>query len=200
MRFLRSTLGSVLLVLGFGGVALAAGVWLRGHTQPTAPPAPKVLELHGGVPAESVTVAETPADPARRPEYAFTDLDGTPRRLSDFDGQIVIVNFWATWCPPCLHEIPGFIELQAKYAEKGVRFVGIALDDTDNVKRFAGEVSLNYPTAHGQESALDLMKAFGNKRGGLPYTVLVNREGVMTYRKAGELTLEDAEALILSHL
>ena len=81
----------------------------------------------------------------------------------------MVINFWATWCAPCLVEIPFFVEAQNAYGPSGLQFVGVALDDSDKVKTFAADMAMNYPTAHGQQNALDLMRAYGNKTGGLPF-------------------------------
>ncbi|MCP4044224.1 MAG: TlpA family protein disulfide reductase, partial [Gammaproteobacteria bacterium] len=64
-----------------------------------------------------------------RPEFSLNDLTGTPRRVREWDGRLLFVNFWATWCPPCLREIPTFIELQDRYGSRGLQFLGVAVQD-----------------------------------------------------------------------
>ena len=71
-----------------------------------------------------------------RPGFELKDLDGELRNANEWNGQVMVVNFWATWCPPCRKEMPAFIELQEKYGSLGLQFVGIALDDAQKVEDF----------------------------------------------------------------
>ena len=112
---------------------------------------------------------------------------------------MLVLNFWATWCPPCLHEIPGFIALQDQYADRGVQFLGVAIDDGEKVRAFATEMGINYPTLHGQMDAIEVMAAYGNKSGGLPYTVVIDRSGQIVARHPGVLE-QDAAATLLEQL
>lgn len=170
-------------------IAFAGGYWMRMHVDggPTA-----------DVPVAMTQWQASADEPTRRrPDFEFIDQDDVQRRMSHYDGKLVVVNFWATWCPPCLHEIPVFIEFQSRYAERGLQFIGVALDDTDNVRAFVREVGLNYPTAHGQQqSAFQIMADFGNRTGGLPFTVFVDRQGDITFRKVGPVTEAELEALV----
>ena len=175
--------GAGLMVRGLGDAdpAAVAETGPSGSGVSTSSP-----ELAGGVDAVS----------AQRPAFDFVDQQGTARDVSDWDGQVVVVNFWATWCAPCLIEIPYFIAQQERLGDKGLQFVGVALDDSDKVKAFVDEIGMNYPTAHGQQNALDLMRAYGNKTGGLPFTAFVGRDGNIAFRKAGVLTEEELEEVI----
>jgi thiol-disulfide isomerase/thioredoxin len=138
--------------------------------------------------APAVEEARAAAASARRPDFAFPDQHGRLRRLADWDGKVVVVNFWATWCAPCLEEIPILIELQEAYAERGVQFVGVAVDELEPVREYAGRVGLNYPTAQGDAAALDVMRRFGNRKGGLPFTAFVDRRGGIAHRHTGPIT------------
>jgi thiol-disulfide isomerase/thioredoxin len=159
------------------GVALAGGIYVRGLLESAAPPMIVVKP----------TVTET-GDMGRRPDFTLPDEQGVPRGISEWDGKVVVLNFWATWCPPCLHEIPMFMEVQESYAGRGVQFLGVAIDDLDNVKEFTRRVGLNYPTLHGQVAAIQVSQAYGNTQGGLPYTVVIDRQGNIAARHAGALT------------
>ena len=130
----------------------------------------------------------------RRPDFQFVDLDGVQRRMAHWDGSVVVVNFWATWCSPCLTEVPELIELQSKYRHRGVHFVGLALDELEAVRAYAREVSLNYPTAVGDAPLLELMGSFGNTGGVLPFTALVSRGGQVVERYAGLVATDTLEA------
>lgn len=142
---------------------------------------------HGGVRAPAVMEKEeTP-----RPDFEFNDLTtGQKVPASAWDGQVVLFNFWAAWCPPCRREIPGFNEVRELYHDDGFEVVGIAVDEREPVVDFLEELGdITYPqliqtdAAHGMR----VMRQFGNESGGLPYSVLVDRRRMMKYVKAGEL-------------
>jgi thiol-disulfide isomerase/thioredoxin len=126
----------------------------------------------------------------------FLDLAGQRRRLSDWRGQALVCNFWATWCPPCVEEMPLLARTRKKYASKSVEFVGIALDSTDKVGEFIRRLGVDYPILIAESSALDLMKKLGNRSGGLPFTVFLNSKGVITHKKLGAVTEQDLESLV----
>ncbi|MEK7990151.1 MAG: TlpA disulfide reductase family protein [Thiotrichaceae bacterium] len=129
------------------------------------------------------------------PSFSLPDLDGVERHSSEWTGKILIVNFWASWCPPCIREIPGFVRLQEKYAEQ-VQFVGIALDQKAPVEAFVKRTKMNYPVLISERKGVTLSKEFGNKRGGLPFTAVINLNGVIVNRHLGELSETRLEALI----
>ena len=105
---------------------------------------------------------------------SLNDSSGKPQRLSMWRGQPLVVNFWATWCPPCREEMPAFSRLQSKYAASGVRFVGIALDTPENVAAFIQKVPVSYPLLMGDAEGLELTQQLGNTRLALPYTVVLD--------------------------
>ncbi len=134
------------------------------------------------------------------PPFALPDLDGQIRRSDEWAGKVMVVNFWATWCPPCRREMPAFVELQKRYANEGVVFVGIALDEASKAAAFADQVGVDYPILVGDESAIETARAFGNRFGALPYTAVVDRRGNIRYTHRGEVTEEALEAEIRSLL
>lgn len=123
-----------------------------------------------------------------RPEYELPDVDGKTHRPGEWDGKVVLVNFWATWCPPCRKEMPGFVRMKAKYAAQGFDIIGIAIDQPEAVAAFAKEMHLNYTTLHGQANASLVSRDYGDSAGALPYSVLLDRKGNIRYTTAGELT------------
>ena len=140
-----------------------------------------------------------PAIGLQRPEFAAMDLDGRLRNIKEWDGKLILLNFWATWCPPCKREIPDFIELQKSYGEQGFQVIGIAIDDSDAVNKFATMVGMNYPTMVVQAEGIELAKRYGNGIGALPYTVIINRNGEISNTIRGELNKIHAKALLKSH-
>jgi len=144
--------------------------------------------------ANAISAPPAPPVTDRRPDFQFVDLDGVHRRMAHWDGRVVVVNFWATWCSPCLTEVPEFIALQSRYRNRGVRFVGLALDDLETVRAYAKEVSLNYPTAVGDAPLLELMRGFGNPNQVLPFTALVSPGGQVVERYAGLVARDTLEA------
>ena len=158
-------------------------------------------------PAPVAVVVSSAATPApaeltagdRRPDFTLPDTEGVLRSVSEWDGKLLFINFWATWCPPCLEEIPAFVRLQAAYAARGVQFLGVALDDVDNVRRFMAQQRMNYPSLHGERDAIALGKRYGNRIGALPYTVLVGPDGTVLRTHQGILEETEARRLIEEH-
>lgn len=135
-----------------------------------------------------------------RPDFSLPDLAGKTRAMSEWDGKVTVVNFWATWCPPCKRELPAFIELQRLYGEQGVQFIGIAIDNKEQVIAYSDNVGITYPTLLGEVDAVAVSRLFGNRLDALPYTVIINRKGNIALVQRGELTREVAEQTIKSLL
>ena len=135
-----------------------------------------------------------------RPEFSLPDLNGRLRSINEWDGKVIALNFWATWCPPCLEEIPEFVLLQAKYQADGLQFIGIALQQPDAVRQFVKEHGMNYPVLTGETEVIKLAESYGNHIGALPYTVVIDRNGLVAYVKPGPLSREQAESVITSLL
>lgn len=138
--------------------------------------------------------------PGQRPAFSLLDTDGVAQAVSQWDGKLLVLNFWATWCAPCLHEIPIFIDLQHEYQTQGLQFVGIAIDHPDRVREFSSEIGMNYPTLHGQADAIEVGKLYGNTIGGLPYTVVIARDRRIVLVKSGPFEREEIEQAIRRYL
>ena len=133
---------------------------------------------------------------ATRPEFAMQDIDGRIRNIRDWDGKVILLNFWATWCPPCRKEMPDFIELQNEYGEQGLQIIGVAMDDETSVRAFADEIGVNYPLMAGDNETIELARRYGNTVGALPFTAIINRDGIITSTFAGELSKARALAAL----
>ncbi len=119
----------------------------------------------------------------RAPAWTLKDLDGNEVTSAQFRGKVMVVDFWATWCPPCRAEIPGYIELQKKYGKDGLVIVGVSLDQkgAEHVKKFVQTQGINYPVVLGDE---EVVKAFGGVEA-IPTTFLIDRAGEIRDRKVG---------------
>jgi peroxiredoxin len=132
----------------------------------------------------------------RTPHFQLQDIDGRLRDSSEWQGKILVLNFWATWCPPCREETPGFVELQRSYGERGVQFVGIAIDDAEEVRHFMDGFGVNYPMLMGNLEIVALSREMGNRLEALPFTVISDRHGFIVKRYMRGLTREDVETVI----
>ncbi len=131
-----------------------------------------------------------------RPAFSLPDLDGVVHEVGEWDGRILAINFWATWCPPCRKEIPEFVAMQRKYADRGLQFLGVALEQPEPVREFVAEYHMNYPVLVGEMEVIKVAEAYGNLVGALPYTVIVGRDGKIAFVHAGPLSTEQAEAAL----
>lgn len=166
-----------LLMVIVAVLALAGGYWLS-------------QQNHPGSQAPVDTAARGPVD------FTLPQLDGPDRALRDWRGRVVVVNFWATWCPPCREEIPMLVQLQRQRGAEGLQILGVAIDTPDNVRAFHQAVAMNYPILMGGDAGIDLMQNFGNISGSLPYTVIVDRDGSITARKLGQLHRAELEQML----
>ena len=157
-----------------GGVAVAAAAagagvaWWRSQPQAMGPSAE--LQLWG-------QIFETP--------------DGKPFAMADWKGKSVLLNFWATWCPPCVKEMPMLSAFAAQQAQHGIQVIGLAVDKSEAVHRFLQRQPVQYPVAMAMQGGLGLTRSLGNLQGGLPFTVLFDAKGQVQQRKIGELSSED---------
>jgi thiol-disulfide isomerase/thioredoxin len=119
---------------------------------------------------------------SKAPAWELKDLEGRQVKSSDFAGKVLILDFWATWCAPCRTEIPGFIELQKEYGDRGLVVVGVSLDEEGPaaIKRFMKELGINYPIVLGE---VGLMQDFGGTA--IPTTVVIDRKGNIVARHVG---------------
>ncbi|MES1944898.1 redoxin domain-containing protein [Salinisphaera sp. PC39] len=134
-----------------------------------------------------------------RPDFALPDLQGETRHVSEWDGHLLLINFWATWCAPCREEIPMLVAAQRAYRDRGVRIIGLALDRREPVERFAAEYGINYPVLVDAAGVARVQDAFDGGTG-LPMTILVDRRGRIRERVAGELTRTELDALLAPYL
>lgn len=121
------------------------------------------------------------------------DTTGKQQPLAQWQGKVLVVNFWATWCPPCRKEIPAFSALSRKYADKGVQFVGISIDTPKNVIDFQAAQKVAYPLVIASPSVVGLTEELGNASQGLPFTLILDRKGNISLVKLGMLSEEELD-------
>ena len=126
----------------------------------------------------------------------LNDSDGKPQSISQWRGKALVVNFWATWCPPCREEMPAFSRLQARYATSGVQFVGIALDTPENVAAFRKQVQVSYPLLLAESEGMELTQQLGNSHLALPYSVVLGPDEKVRLLRLGKLPEQELEELL----
>jgi len=179
------------LILGLRGLGLGAALVLASGCGKTG--SEKAPAEGAGLVASGE--AERLPEMGPGPKWQLTALDGKVIGSDELKGKVVVVDFWATWCPPCVHEIPGYIELQKKYGERGLVIVGLSLDQNgaEAVKPFAQRKQINYPLALATEKEV---AAFGGVEG-IPTTFLIDREGRLRHKKVGSMEKADYEKLLI---
>ncbi|TVQ34576.1 MAG: TlpA family protein disulfide reductase [Wenzhouxiangella sp.] len=170
---------TLLLFILVAVTGLAGGVGLAFLTRPEPPPV--------GVNGAAV------GDP--RPPFRHGSLDGTWVSADDFKDQLMLVNFWATWCAPCRREMPLLQDISLTHAGE-LTVIGIAIDDPGPVRDFVEELGISYPVLVGAADVLATQRAWGNSAGALPYTVLVDREGIIRWQHLGEVTADELAPIL----
>jgi len=176
-------------------LALSAAAVLGYLTYRSLEPAEQPATLEPAATAEAPDVAADPEEPteARQPvetlpEFSLGNLAGEPQSILSWPGKPLLINFWATWCAPCLREIPMLKELQSSRSD--LQVVGIAIDKRDPVVAFAAERQFNYPILIGQSEAWQAAAALGVEIYALPFTIFAAANGAILGVHTGELHAE----------
>ncbi len=186
MNNLLLTLLAVIITAG----AAVGGYWLQqAGDGMDSDPVPASKSATAGPDHESIIGQ-------RRPAFSLPGMAGEQHAISEWDGDILAINFWATWCQPCKEEVPEFVELQEKYRDRGVTFIGVAIDEKAPVSKFMARYDMNYPVLIGEQAAIDAARAYGNRIGALPYTAFVDRDGKVVHVHRGRLPLEEADSIL----
>ena len=140
---------------------------------------------------------ETEPEPVFIESFLLTDLNGDQSDLIEMhQSKFLIINFWATWCAPCRKEMPLLNNYHLTKSEDYPNVIGIAIDELDQVNNFVAELGIDFPILVGQSEAYDLMESLGNSILTLPYTILVNQEGMIVWSKNTEIKTEDLEQIL----
>ncbi len=164
--------GRVFIAVGLFAMLAGAALWLL-HAERATSPAPLT--------ADAIYAAR------------FDEPGGGVRSIGEFRGKVVVLNFWATWCPPCRAEMPGFSQLQSRWGARNVQFVGLTDDDPVKVERFLRDRPVLYPVLLGGALADDWARRLGDVEGGLPFTVILGPDGKVLKRKVGLYFEDDLE-------
>ena len=170
----RWLLGGVAALAAVGGAAVA---WRR---QAPATPVSEGLPVSGPAGGLWSLQLNTP--------------QGSPLALATLSGRPLLVNFWATWCPPCVEELPLLSSFFQQNKAKGWQVLGIAVDQPDAVNRFLAQSPVSFAVAMAGMAGLALSKSLGNLSGGLPFTVVLRPDGEVAHRKMGRVTEADLNA------
>jgi thiol-disulfide isomerase/thioredoxin len=153
-------------------VALFAAAWWVGQLE-AEPPVTNAVNRGSQATSAVIYAASIP------------DLQGRPQPLAQWSTQLLVINFWASWCAPCLEEIPMLVEAQSKYGQRGLQIVGIAADSSLNAGNFAKKLQINYPILVDESGAITFSKRVGNRLGLLPFTIVINPAGEIVMTKLG---------------
>lgn len=179
------------VVVAISAVALGIGIvknWPKDQDRPSE------LGQEARPQAQSSMISQP------RPDFSMPDLTGTQRNIKEWDGKVLAVNFWATWCEPCKQEIADFNTLQKQYGGKGFQFIGVALDDLDAVQTYLKTSTIAYPVLIGADQAANVASHYGDDEGVVPYTAFINRKGQIAFIQYGAMSQDLARQVIESLL
>lgn len=154
-----------------------------------------VLALLAGVLVRTGGLSKAKPEPL--PAFSLPDPAGRQHSIQEWRGKVLVINFWASWCPPCKKEIPDFVALQDRYGARGLQFIGIAVEDTAPVEDFLKTVKINYPVLIGGGEGIALAHRLGNLVDGVPFTLIVDGAGRIVDRRFGEFSKAQALERIL---
>jgi len=150
--------------------------------------------------AESKSTAATQdASPGvLRPSFTLPDLEDQPRNINEWDGKLLLINFWASWCPPCIKEMPALDALRLQYQAQNFEILGVAIEPAADVSLFLDNSPVSYPIVYGEIEADRIAKQYGNTIGSIPFSVLIDQNGMIIEQYFGEIDIPSLEQTLLS--
>ncbi len=125
---------------------------------------------------------------------SLPDAGGKSQALSQWQDKTLVINFWAPWCAPCVQEMPELSALQTEMGAENIQFIGIGIDSPSNITMFLSKYKISYPLYAADMQGVDLTRQFGNQTGGLPFTVLISKNGEIKKRYWGRITTHELRA------
>ncbi|HBK43757.1 MULTISPECIES: TlpA disulfide reductase family protein [unclassified Polynucleobacter] len=161
-----------------------------------------VALLAGVLTSQWIYKTSLASDPSIKAFFAnpWQTPDGKTVDTAQWQGKVLVVNFWASWCPPCVEEMPALDALQGEFKDQNVLFVGIGIDSPSNIRQFLEMTPVSYPIVIGGLEGSNLSKQMGNSQGALPYTIIINAQGKSTSSKLGKISEEELRKAIKSAL
>ena len=132
----------------------------------------------------------------RRPDFSLPDLTGQERAISEWDGNALLINFWATWCIPCKREIPMLNQLAEDYEGRDFQVLGIAVDNVDNIQEFMATLPLEYVTLADEDKSQEVASLFHDSFLVLPFTVFLDHQGRVFWMQVEEIHREEVDAIL----
>jgi len=155
-----------------------------------------LLALAGGIVLRSSLYPAPETETSPLTEFTLPDLSGKVRSINEWRDKIRVINFWATWCPSCREEMPDLVALQEQYASQNVQMIGIALEDKEPVEEYLEFIKINYPTLVAGDQGMTLAAQLGNRAEAIPFTVVVDRQGIIRHRHLGKFSKSDLAEII----
>ena len=188
IRRRRWLLSTCAIAAGAGGAGLA---WWNTRSGPDAP-------LKENIAAQTLPASQAPKDgfldSLKFWDLKFDSPTGQPVAMSSLKGRLLLINFWATWCPPCVEELPLINAFYQQNSKKGWQVLGLAVDNLAPVKYFLVKTPVNFLVALSGMEGIELSKSLGNMSGGLPFTVVIGSQGAVLHRKIGKVSIDDLHA------
>ncbi len=189
---LRSSQGQIIAAACVAFLLAACGPDSGSPAIGTAQPGGPGSSL-GAPPEQTRAIEKADATAKALLTQTLPDADGKPQAFSQWKGKVLVINYWATWCPPCREEMPYFSRLHQKNVANGVQFVGIAIDSAAKVKTFSEETPVSYPLLIGSMDSMQSLEDLGNTAQGLPFTVILGRDGRVQSTKLGRYSEQALE-------
>lgn len=155
-----------------------------------------IAALATGILVQHYSTGTANPEQAKLEHFTFPDLEGRQRSSQEWQGQIRVINFWATWCAPCREEIPEFIHLQKQFANNGVQFIGVAIDSAAAVAAYIQPLSINYPILIAEDDGIGLASRSGNVLNAIPFTLVVDTNDVIVHRQPGTFSTESLKKIL----
>ncbi len=174
----------LMFAISIGVIAAAAGAYFATQNRPQIDPNP--------IANQSASLGE--------PFFSgqWPDANEKKQSFADWRGDIVVINFWATWCPPCIKEMPDISKMATELAPQKIRFIGIGIDSGTNIRQFLAKSPVSYPISAVGLSGSDLARSFGNDKGMMPFTIVLNKKGEALTRITGAIEPAELKAVLLA--